>query len=145
MAQGDQGGAGGGGGKKKNRNRNRNRNKNKQANATNQQSSQPTQETSPPVSVHTGKPAEAAPVIPAASAPLEPDTIAAQHQLPIFDSSSKTFVTNTFLPSYATVNADSGVVDDGTGLAGSGGFDTVGSATNLVLAGGAGAGSSALV
>lgn len=113
MAQGDQGGAGGGGGKKKNRNRNRNRNKNKQANATNQQSSQPTQETSPPVSVHSGKPAESAPVIPAASAPIEPDTIAAQHQLPIFDSSSKTFVTNTFLPSYATVNVDSGVVDDG--------------------------------
>ena len=87
MAQGDQGGAGGGGGKKKNRNRNRNRNKNKQGNTTNQQLNQPSQETSPPVSVHTGKPAEPPPAIPSASAPVEPDTIAAQHQLPIFDSS----------------------------------------------------------
>ena len=115
MAQGDQAGAGGGGGKRKNKNRNRNRNRNKQANAANQQPTQPTEEAPAPVSVHSGIPKVSVPASSPDSAPLESNTVAAQHQLPIFDSSIGTFrpVTNTFLPSYATVNADSGVVDDG--------------------------------
>ena len=111
MAQGDQGG---GGGKRKNKNRNRNRNRNKQANTANQQPTPATEPEPTPVAVTTEKPACAPEsVSPPTSAPSASDTIAAQHQLPIFDSSSKTFVTNTFLPSYATVNADSKVVDDG--------------------------------
>ena len=111
MAQGDQGG---GGGKRKNKNRNRNRNRNKQANTANQQPTPATEPAPTPVSETTEKPASAPePVSTPTSTALASDTIAAQHQLPIFDSSSKTFVTNTFLPSYATVNADSKVVEDG--------------------------------
>ena len=118
MVQGDQpgpsnqGGGGGGGGKRKNKNRNRNRNRNRQANATGNQ--QPTQ--AEPNTQVTAEPPVANLSPPISLPPLSTETpdIAAQHQLPIFDSSIGTFrpVTNTFLPSYATVSAKSVPTED---------------------------------
>jgi hypothetical protein len=116
MVQGDQAGpsnqGGAGGGKRKNKNRNRNRNKNRQATATENQ--QPTQ--AEPSAQVTEEPPISNVSSPISLPPLSTETpdIAAQHQLPIFDSSIGTFrpVTNTFLPSYATVSEKNVATED---------------------------------
>ena len=118
MVQGDQAGASGssnqgGGGKRKNRNRNRNKNKNKQTNNTAQ--SQPGKEESPntsPVPVEPSIQNVPPPTSLPSSISTEQETIVAQHQLPIFDSSIGTFrptrgtTSNTFLPSFASDPVD---------------------------------------
>ena len=118
MVQGDQAGASGssnqgGGGKRKNRNRNRNKNKNKQTNNTAQ--SQPGKEESPntsPVPVEPSIQNVPPPTSLPSSISTEQETIVAQHQLPIFDSSIGTFrptrgtTSNTFLPSFASDSTD---------------------------------------
>jgi len=118
MVQGDQAGASGssnqgGGGKRKNRNRNRNKNKNKQTNNTAQ--SQPGKEESPntsPVPVEPSIQNVPIPTSLPSSISTEQETIVAQHQLPIFDSSIGTFrptrgtTSNTFLPSFASDSTD---------------------------------------